>query len=103
MIATCLAALVILPGIAAGAECSCRAKGADYKLTDEVCLAIGGKSYLARCSMVLNNTAWVKVGECPQAKLPDDKSLETVSASLMALAEAKEMCEPARWSGKVTQ
>ena len=103
MIATCLAAMVILPGVAAGAECSCRAKGTDYKLTDEICLTVSGQSYMARCSMVLNNTAWVKVGDCPQAKLPDDRSPGTLSASLMASAKSIEMCEAARWSGKATQ
>ncbi len=103
MIATCLAAMVILPGVAAGAECSCRAKGADYKLADEICLTVSGQSYMARCSMVLNNTAWVKVGDCPEARLPDNTSLGSLTANLMTSAKSMDMCEPACWSGKATQ
>ncbi len=54
----------------------------------------GSLSFLARCEMVLNNTAWKKISDsCPYTS--DERASEPATA-----AAETQMCEPARWLGK---
>ena len=44
-------------------ECVCRYPGGRAQLGETVCLSVGGRSYLAICEKVLNNTNWRKVAD----------------------------------------
>lgn len=56
-------------------NCRCRANGSDYVLGDVVCITNASGSWLGQCSMVLNNTAWKKLGDsCPQTHLAPSKA-----------------------------
>ena len=47
-------------------NCTCRFQGQKYALGEYACI----RGRLARCEMVLNNTAWTFVSEgCPQVEL----------------------------------
>lgn len=93
-------ALVLALGAAGSAfagsdgTCQCKANGNSYDLNSVVCIRSGSLSFLARCEMVLNNTAWKKISDsCPYT------SNERASEPVIAAAETQ-MCEPARWLGK---
>jgi len=49
------------PEASAAPSCSCRYPGGTAELGDTVCMTAVGERYLARCEMVLNNTAWKRV------------------------------------------
>lgn len=59
----------------AGPNCTCRYAGADFSLGSCTCITISGKSKLACCDMVINNTSW-KFGEgtCPVSQAPGQES-----------------------------
>lgn len=63
---------VVLTAIApASAAPICIANGTSFEIGKSGCLSVSGKSYLARCEMVLNNTSWVKVQDgCTQGFVP---------------------------------
>lgn len=74
--------------------CQCKANGNSYDLNSVVCIRSGSLSFLARCEMVLNNTAWKKISDsCPYTS--DERAPEHAAA-----AAETQMCEPARWLGK---
>ena len=53
----------------AAADCQCLANGTAYKEGDVACLRLPTGDIMARCSKVLNNTSWSKVGDgCPEAR-----------------------------------
>ena len=77
--------------------CQCRANGGNYDLNTVVCIRNGSLSFLARCEMVLNNTAWKKLADsCPYSS--NDTKPGTVVVALAT--NVTDMCEPARWLGK---
>jgi len=48
----------------------CLANGKSFQLGQVACLTLAGKSHLARCDMVLNNTSWTKIQDsCPENTL----------------------------------
>jgi hypothetical protein len=49
------------PTADATSSCSCRYPGGSVELGETVCMTTSGDPYLARCEMVLNNTAWKRV------------------------------------------
>jgi len=52
------------------ADCQCLANGKVYHHGELACLKLPNGNQLARCDMVLNNSAWKKVSDgCPQAEL----------------------------------
>ncbi|MEQ9327011.1 MAG: hypothetical protein RJQ21_06920 [Rhodospirillales bacterium] len=59
----------------AGPNCTCRYAGADFGLGACTCITISGKSKLACCDMVMNNTSW-KFGEgtCPVSQAPEQET-----------------------------
>lgn len=42
-------------------SCSCRHPDGYVMLGETACMHVQGESYIARCEMVLNNTAWKRV------------------------------------------
>lgn len=73
----------IFAGMAqAGPDCTCRYAGADFNVGTCTCITIGGKSKLACCGMVLNNTGW-KFGEgtCPVAESEPDRGIPAGSVT----------------------
>lgn len=61
-------------GVAA-ADCECRANGRLYRHGELACLRLPTGDHLARCDMVLNNSAWLKVQDgCPEAAAGDADS-----------------------------
>ncbi len=51
---------------AAAIDCTCRFRGADFQLGDQVCLNTPNGLTMAQCQMVLNNTSWQLLEEqCP--------------------------------------
>ena len=55
-----------LPSVA---DCMCAAHGTRYEHGAVVCLTVSGRSWLARCGKVLNNSSWEKIGDgCPQSR-----------------------------------
>jgi hypothetical protein len=68
-LALSLLAVALLPS-PAGADCICRAKGRIFHHGDVACLALPSGPQLARCGMVLNNSAWIKLQDgCPVTRL----------------------------------
>lgn len=66
-------------------SCSCRYPGGSAELGETVCMNSSGQPYLARCEMVLNNTAWKRVKEgCPP---PDVVSSLSLRDRLFKLAD----------------
>ncbi|TYO90157.1 hypothetical protein [Oceanicella actignis] len=50
--------------------CYCTNRGRKAPLGATACLTVGGKSFLARCEMSLNNPIWRKVSDlCPTSAL----------------------------------
>ncbi|MFU0503749.1 hypothetical protein [Pseudaminobacter sp. NGMCC 1.201702] len=71
MASSCLLAIAMLASshIAAVADCQCLANGRKYHHGEVACLKLPTGDQLARCDMVLNNSAWKKVSDgCPQAE-----------------------------------
>lgn len=68
-----LSAALLLGGQAvAQADCECRANGRLYRHGELACLRLPTGDQLARCDMVLNNSAWKKVSDgCPEASAGD--------------------------------
>jgi len=70
MISSSLLAVAMLaasPGFAV-ADCQCLANGRKYHHGEIACLKLPNGSHLARCDMVLNNSAWMKISDgCPEA------------------------------------
>jgi hypothetical protein len=65
----CMASALAFP-LGAEPRCSCVANGRDYELGETACLSVGGRTFLAQCARVLNNTSWKKIAdECPQASI----------------------------------
>ncbi len=57
--ATVLSSVFALPAFAADDKCTCRAMGRNFEVGQTVCLKMpSGQTKLAKCGMVLNNTAW---------------------------------------------
>lgn len=47
-------------------DCTCRFRGSDFQLGDQVCLNTPKGLTMAQCQMVLNNTSWQLLNEqCP--------------------------------------
>ena len=69
------------------ADQACLANGKSFKVGETACLTVAGESHLARCDMVLNNTAWTKVkDECPgqnQAPKLHPTSISTPAPSMV--------------------
>ena len=62
----CAAALA-LAATPAFADPECLANGKSFQIGQIACLTLAGKSHLARCDMVLNNTSWTKIrDDCPE-------------------------------------
>lgn len=62
----CAAALA-LAATPAFADPECLANGKSFQIGQVACLTLSGRSHLARCDMVLNNTSWTKIwDECPR-------------------------------------
>jgi len=69
------AALLICGQSIAAADCECRANGRLYRHGEIACLRLPTGDLLARCDMVLNNSAWKKVRDgCPEAKADGGRS-----------------------------
>ncbi len=52
-------AVAAVPPARAADKCTCRAMGRNFELGQTVCLRLpSGQNRLARCGLVLNNTAW---------------------------------------------
>ena len=66
------------PGLAAGPadggaapvrDCRCQSRQGWHPVGSVVCLEVGGRTRLAECVRVLNNTSWRMIGEgCPTAR-----------------------------------
>jgi len=68
----CLLSVAMLASslTAALADCQCLANGKVYHHGELACLKLPNGNQLARCDMVLNNSAWKKISDgCPQAEL----------------------------------
>ena len=74
----------------AAADCTCRAAGQNYDQGQLFCIRLSTGTYLARCGMILNNSAWIKVSDgCPEANATpildgrtNGTTVETVPASV---------------------
>ena len=76
MVSSCLLTIAMLASshIAAIADCQCLANGRKYHHGEIACLKLPTGDQLARCDMVLNNSAWKKVADgCPQAGAQSSK------------------------------
>jgi hypothetical protein len=67
-------ALLFLSAIAtpalAGPECRCRYLGREFDHGALVCITLDGRSKLARCDMLLNNSSWTFLKDgCPSAEV----------------------------------
>jgi hypothetical protein len=61
-----LAGLVLGQAVPAQADCQCVAAGKRYHLGEIACISLPEGDRLARCSMVLNNSSWMKLHDsCP--------------------------------------
>ncbi len=74
VIATAALAAGLVPALAGqnGIDCRCRYKGKYFETGDTVCIRVDGRSRLARCDMVLNNTSWTFLKDangCPTARM----------------------------------
>lgn len=53
----------------ARADCACVANGETFQQGETTCLRVDGRSWLARCGKVLNNSSWERLGEgCPLSR-----------------------------------
>ena len=62
-------AVMAAPALAAeGSGCRCLYQGKSFDQGELVCIHVGGKTRLARCGMLLNNSSWQFVQNgCPSA------------------------------------
>jgi hypothetical protein len=82
-IASALAMAVATPAFAAS---ECLANGQSFQIGQVACLTVAGKSHLARCDMVLNNTSWTKVqDDCPQNTLAPHLNVTPISTPAPSL------------------
>lgn len=67
-----VASLALAAAMPARAENICVANGQTYRQGEMACLKLPCvEPYLARCSMVLNNSSWQKIADrCPEAEIP---------------------------------
>lgn len=78
-----LAMAVVTPAFA---DAECLANGKSFQIGQVACLTLAGRSHLARCDMVLNNTSWTRVDdECPGSMPPRPRptSISTPAPSLV--------------------
>jgi len=63
-------------------DCYCTDKtGSRVELGEEICLVVGGRAFMARCEMSLNNPMWRETGQsCISSSL--SKPLQTPGTSL---------------------
>jgi hypothetical protein len=89
---SCVALAAASPATA-DPNCTCRYAGQNYALGEYACI----RGRLARCEMVLNNTAWTFISEgCPQverrrappAVIPVQAGIHDGEAVIVALAYA---------------
>lgn len=80
-------------------KCTCRAMGRNFDLGQTVCLRLpSGQNRLARCGLVLNNTAWeISDIPCVVSVRPARPSLSSIlvrenAAARQSLAEATLGC-----------
>ncbi|RWM14474.1 MAG: hypothetical protein E5X53_26485 [Mesorhizobium sp.] len=80
----CAAALA-LAATPAFADPECLANGKAFQIGQVACLTLSGRSHLARCDMVLNNTSWTKIrDECPRTTLaPSATPISTPESGLV--------------------
>lgn len=70
-----LAMLLVATPVLAGenGDCTCRLDGKDIAEGQTACLSLPTGQVLARCEMVLNNTAWKTIQKgCPSASAVGD-------------------------------
>ncbi|MEX0853004.1 MAG: hypothetical protein WD036_06955 [Bauldia sp.] len=70
-LALAVAAVAPLPAFAGdGMDCRCLYHGASFEQGDTICIRVDGRSRLARCEMLLNNSSWKFLSDgCPQTSL----------------------------------
>src|SRR5258705_2408021 len=68
---TVIATLVLLPtSVLAGPECRCLYQGKEFEQGALVCIHVDGRTRLARCEMLLNNSSWTFLSPgCPTAEM----------------------------------
>lgn len=80
-------ALAMAMATPAFADAECLANGESFEIGQVACLTLSGRSHLARCDMVLNNTSWTRVDdECPgdrPAPRPHATPISTPAPSLV--------------------
>ncbi len=83
-ICLCVAALA-LAATPAFADPECLANGKSFQIGQVACLTLSGRSHLARCDMVLNNTSWAKIrDDCPGTTLtPPATPISTPESGLV--------------------
>jgi hypothetical protein len=59
-------------------DCYCTdTQGARVEMDEEICLVVGGRAFIARCEMSLNNPIWRDTGRaCVSSSLPAFEPLE---------------------------
>jgi hypothetical protein len=78
VLASAALVLTVMATAPAMAAPKCLANNTSFEIGQKECITLSGKSHLARCDMVLNNTSWTKIQDgCSQ----NDASPETKPAS----------------------
>ncbi len=93
-----LAAALLLGGQpVALADCECRANGRLYRHGELACLRLPTGDQLARCDMVLNNSAWKKVRDgCPEANAGDiDRRIDGKTGGWLPIPGGEDEASPA--------
>ncbi|UVK36564.1 hypothetical protein LHFGNBLO_003497 [Mesorhizobium sp. AR10] len=86
-----LSALAMAVATPAFAAPECLANGKSFQIGQVACLTLAGRSHLARCDMVLNNTSWIKVrDDCPENTLAPRLHTTPISTPTLPLAEPSE-------------
>lgn len=80
----------------ASAAPQCLAHGTSFEIGQSGCITLSGKSYLARCDLVLNNTSWTKLQEgCSHgAAAPDPDAKAQTKPAQPAAPKSAEPSEP---------
>ena len=82
-------ALIPLTTLADGAsvkwpECFCTDRsGARIELGETTCLSVDGRTYLARCEMMLNNPMWREIGSSCAVSQRNDPPVEPDGAAAL--------------------